>query len=54
MTVEELIDLATRRIQYLAAQRSHAEQIGDLTRIIQLEAEIAETQNTLNKLTQVA
>ena len=54
MTVQELIELAVRRLTYIAAQRSQAEQIGDLARILQLEQEAADTQDTLNKLTQVS
>jgi|NOAtaT_7_FD_contig_71_1012894_length_1141_multi_7_in_0_out_0_2 hypothetical protein len=50
MTVQELIDVAKARLGYLAKQRETAVRLGDSNQIASIDAEIAETQETLTKL----
>jgi hypothetical protein len=50
MTVVELISLAEARILYLSAQRETAIRLGDTVQLTQIEAELGETQTTLEQL----
>lgn len=50
MTIKELIELSKSRINYLNTLRISAVASGDVMQIMSLDAEIAETQNTLNTL----
>jgi hypothetical protein len=50
MTIEKLIDLVDRRLTYLRLLRDNAEQIGDLTRVEELNEEIQTSTNTANQL----
>jgi len=50
MTIEKLIDLVDRRLTYLRLLRDNAEQIGDLTRVEELDEEIQTSTNTANQL----
>ena len=50
MTVGYLIDLLTRRLAILSNNRASAESNGDLDKVVSLDAEIEETQSTLNQL----
>lgn len=50
MTVTELINLAEARILYLSAQRETAVRLGDAIQLTQIEAELGETQTTLEQL----
>lgn len=54
MTVEQLIILTERRISTLTAQRTHAENIGDVDAIIRADTELAEAQVTLDQLQTLA
>ena len=50
MTIEQLIAAAQARVAYLSQLRSSALAIGDLAQAAAVDAEIAETQSTLNEL----
>ena len=50
MTIRELITLASNRLSALHLARGHAFAIGDLERLALLDAEIAETQSTIDAL----
>lgn len=50
MNIEQLKTIAENRIKYLAAQRDNAVEVGDAVAIARIDAETAETQNTLNEL----
>ena len=50
MTIPELIQASERRIVYLQGLRASASALGDLQQVNSLDAQIAETQDTLNKL----
>jgi len=50
MKVENLIVLTERRIAYLEASKTHAENIGDVDAVTRADTEIAEAQDTLTKL----
>lgn len=50
MTVTEIIEMLSRRLANLSQQRSSAGSLGDLERVASLDAEIAETQSTLDAL----
>ncbi|MFN7185682.1 MAG: hypothetical protein ACK5VE_04870 [Alphaproteobacteria bacterium] len=50
MTIQQLIQLANRRISYLTEMRIAAERIGDADSIARYDAEIEQTQDTLNQL----
>lgn len=50
MTIQQLIQLATRRIAHLNQARIAAERIGDADSIARYDAEIEQTQETLNQL----
>ena len=50
MTVEKLIEMATRRIAYLNEIRVSAERIGDVDAVTGIDTDIAETHATLTKL----
>ncbi len=50
MTVEKLIEMATRRIAYLNEAKVSAERIGDVDAVTRIDTDIAETEATLTKL----
>lgn len=50
MNLEELISIARNRLNYLAQQRATAERIGDMTQIAIIDADVSQTQTTLNEL----
>jgi hypothetical protein len=50
MKVDRLIQLAERRQAYLEAQKTTAENIGDIDAVIRADTELAEVQATLAKL----
>lgn len=50
MKVSTIKEMLARRITHLSALKTSAESIGDISRVEALEAEIAETQNTLDQL----
>ena len=50
MTIPQLITLASNRLAALNTSRANAVALGDIERIDALDAEIAETQNTLDAL----
>ncbi len=50
MTVQELIDLAQLRINYLNSQKSAVFQTGNITELTRIETELLQTQDTLNLL----
>lgn len=50
MTIEFLKRLLTNRLTRLKDAMVHAESNGDLERFVELDAEIAETEITLNQL----
>lgn len=54
MTIPELIGACERRLVYLQMLKSSAQSLGDVKQVEQIEAHIAETQDTLNKLRTVA
>lgn len=50
MSVSELIELMRRRLVYLAQLHASAQALGDVAQLDHIDAEIAATQDTLNKL----
>lgn len=54
MTIPELIKAYQKRLAYLQSLRTSAEYLGDVKQVEQVDLEIAETQETLNKLLLVA
>jgi hypothetical protein len=50
MTVQELIDLAQLRINYLNSQKSAVVQTGNVVELTRIEAELLQTQDTFNLL----
>lgn len=50
MTIPQLIEMCERRIAYLNGVRGSAAALGDLQQLEQIDAQIAETQQTLNQL----
>lgn len=50
MSIQELIDLAQTRLGYLEKQRETAVRLGDAKQILDIDREVAETQDTLAKL----
>lgn len=50
MTVPELISLATNQLTHKSQLRTAAERLGDVAQLAQLDADIAETQATLDAL----
>jgi len=50
MNIEKIIELLYRRLVNLSQLRTSAETMGELDRVLALDAEIAETQNTLDAL----
>jgi hypothetical protein len=50
MTISDLIALATARLANLQSLRTSAASLGDVERVMTLDAEIAETQATLDSL----
>jgi hypothetical protein len=50
MNIAELIDIARSRLLYLAQQRETAVRIGDMTQIAIIDADVSQTQTTLNEL----
>ena len=54
MNVAALITIQENRLAYLAELRASAVALGDTAQIADIDAQIAETQITLNKLQQIA
>lgn len=54
ITIDELIRMARARLVYLSQQRSSAAALGDQPQIELIDADIAATQTTLNKLLTLA
>jgi hypothetical protein len=54
MSIAELIEQARTRLVYLISLRGSAAALGDTAQVENVEANIAETQTTLNKLLQIA
>ena len=50
MTIHELISLAASRLATLNGARATAMTLGDISRLDALDADIAETQATIDKL----
>lgn len=50
MDIAELTSLAETRVRYLTEQRREFVRLGDVESITRVEAELAETQNTLLRL----
>lgn len=50
MTIFELIELLQNQITTLNGARATAERLGDVNRVIEIDAKIAETENTLAAL----
>lgn len=50
LTVPDLITMCERRVVYLQSVRTSATALGDLEQVSRVDAELAETQDTLNKL----
>jgi hypothetical protein len=50
MTIEQLIELVVKRMTYLSALRAAAERLGDVQQIIAIDAELADSQATLDSL----
>ncbi len=50
MSLDDLLNLANARMRYLEQMRTSAAQQGDVNTIYHFEGEIAETQDTINKL----
>jgi hypothetical protein len=50
MTISQLIEMCERRIAYLNGVRGSAAAIGDIQQLEQIDAQLAETQQTLNHL----
>lgn len=54
MTVAELITLAESRLDHLARLRESAVRVGDTAQLQRIDADLAETQATLNQLRTLA
>lgn len=54
MTIEELIELCRRRIQYMNGVRATASSAGDLDQVAACDERIATTQATLTQLLTLA
>lgn len=50
MTIEDLIEMLTKRVAWLQMQSNAAANLGDLNQVINLNAEVAQTQTTLQAL----
>lgn len=50
MTILQLIEMCERRIAYLNGVRGSAAALGDIQQVEQIDAQLAETQQTLNQL----
>jgi hypothetical protein len=54
MTIVELITMARARLEHLSRQRETAVLVGDLAQLQRIDADVAETQTTLNQLLTLA
>jgi hypothetical protein len=50
MTIPDIIAMLRRRLAYLGQLRTSAAAIGDVDQVDRIDAELAETQATLNQL----
>jgi hypothetical protein len=50
MTIEQLIEMARRRIAYLSTLRTAADRIGDAAEVARVDAELEECEATLSRL----
>lgn len=53
MTLVDLIKLLENKLSYLLQQKSSANQVGDVSNIVEIERQEMETQNLLSQLKQV-
>jgi hypothetical protein len=54
MTIEDLIQMVSRRLAYLSQLRTSASNLGDAVQVASLDAQIAETEATLSQLKTLA
>lgn len=54
MTISEVVRIISNRLMSLQSQRTQAVMLGDLQQVSTLDAEIEETQRTLNALQSLA
>lgn len=54
MSINDLISMLENRLAYTRAQRTAAEQRGDIAQVAALDADIASTQATLDQLRTLA
>jgi hypothetical protein len=50
MKIQDLISMCQARISYLSQVRASAVHLGDISQVDRVDAEIASTQDTLNRL----
>jgi hypothetical protein len=50
MTIQELIELVSRRLAYFSQLRTSASHLGDAAQVASLDTQIAETEATLAQL----
>jgi len=50
MTIEQLIQLAKNKLPVLNEQKIYHTQMGDVTKLMELDTEISQTDTTLEKL----
>lgn len=50
MNIQHLIAILERRLVYLSQNRSSAESLGDLVQLAAIDADISETNSTLQQL----
>jgi hypothetical protein len=50
MTIQQILEMANRRIAYLQQNRIAAERIGDIDTVTRIDNEITQTEETITKL----
>ena len=50
MALSEIIEIVTKRLDFLRSQRTSAVSVGDLNQVARLDTEITETSATLDRL----
>jgi hypothetical protein len=50
MTIQELIDLVSRRLAYFSQLRTSASNLGDTAQVASLDTQLAETEATLAQI----
>lgn len=53
MKINDLIKLLSHRLNYLNSTRENAVAMGNLKQVVEIDADVAETQATIAKLEQV-